>query len=56
MQFFEFFVGTFGLLRVVSNMDEVEISGVELVQTSTLTDNFRVYAGGELHGHGNQSE
>ena len=27
MQFFEFFVGQFGLLRVVSNMDEVEIAG-----------------------------
>ena len=30
MQFFEFFVGTFGLLRVVSNIDRVDISGVEL--------------------------
>jgi len=30
MQFFEFFVGQFGLLRVVSNMDEVEIAGLEL--------------------------
>lgn len=30
MQFFEFFVGQFGLLRVVSNMDEVEIKGIEL--------------------------
>ena len=29
MQFFEFFVGTFGLLRVVNNIDEVEIMGVE---------------------------
>ncbi len=45
MQFFEFFVGTFGLLRVVSNMDEVEISGVELGANFHATDNFRVYAG-----------
>ena len=29
MQFFEFFVGSFGLLRVVNNIDEVEIMGVE---------------------------
>ncbi len=32
-QFFEFFVGQFGLLRVVSNMDEVEIYGLELAAT-----------------------
>lgn len=30
MQFFEFFVGGFGLLRVVSNIDEVEVYGAEL--------------------------
>lgn len=30
LQFFEFFVGTFGLLRVVSNIDEVEIYGAEV--------------------------
>ncbi|WP_205685451.1 TonB-dependent receptor [Caulobacter zeae] len=30
MQFFEFFVGPFGLLRVVSNIDEVRIKGAEL--------------------------
>lgn len=29
MQFFEFFVGGFGLLRVVSNIDEVEVLGAE---------------------------
>jgi iron complex outermembrane receptor protein len=33
MQFFEFFVGQFGLLRVVSNIDEVEIFGAELSGT-----------------------
>ncbi len=33
MQFFEFFVGQFGLLRVNSNMDNVEIKGVELSGT-----------------------
>ena len=30
MQFFEFFVGPFGLLRVVSNIDRVKLDGVEL--------------------------
>jgi iron complex outermembrane receptor protein len=45
MQFFEFLVGTFGLLRVVSNMDEVEITGVELGANFHATDNFRLYAG-----------
>jgi iron complex outermembrane receptor protein len=30
MQFFEFFVGSFGLLRVVSNIDRVNITGAEL--------------------------
>lgn len=30
MQFFEFFVGSFGLLRVVSNIDRVDLKGVEL--------------------------
>ncbi len=48
MQFFEFFVGTFGLLRVVSNIDEVEITGVELDLSWHATENFRLYAGGNL--------
>jgi len=46
MQFFEFFVGTFGLLRVVSNIEEVEITGVELDLSYHFNDNFRLYAGG----------
>ncbi|MEN9289515.1 MAG: hypothetical protein RL317_1138 [Pseudomonadota bacterium] len=29
MQFFEFFVGGFGLLRVVSNIDRVDLKGIE---------------------------
>ena len=29
MQFFEFFVGSFGLLRVVSNIDRVDVKGFE---------------------------
>jgi iron complex outermembrane receptor protein len=39
MQFFEFFVGPFGLLRVVSNIDKVELKGAELgVQYRATTD------------------
>jgi len=45
MQFFEFLVGNFGLLRVVSNMDEVEINGVELGASFHANDNLRFYAG-----------
>ncbi len=48
MQFFEFFVGTFGLLRVVSNIDEVEITGVELDASWHATENLRFYAGGNF--------
>ena len=43
MQFFEFFVGGFGLLRVVSNIDEVEIYGAELNLTAELLDGWTVY-------------
>jgi iron complex outermembrane receptor protein len=42
MQFFEFFVGTFGLLRVVSNIDKVDIWGAELSATARITDWWRV--------------
>ena len=45
MQFFEFLVGTFGLLRVVSNIDKVEISGIELGARFRATDHLRFYAG-----------
>ncbi len=43
MQFFEFFVGTFGLLRVVSNIDEVEVKGVELNLTGRVVDGWTLY-------------
>ncbi|MFN3591780.1 MAG: TonB-dependent receptor [Thermaurantiacus sp.] len=42
MQFFEFFVGTFGLLRVVSNIDKVDLWGAELAATARITDWWRV--------------
>jgi iron complex outermembrane receptor protein len=43
MQFFEFFVGSFGLLRVVSNIDKVDIWGGELNVTGTILDGWTVF-------------
>ncbi|MDD9802415.1 MAG: TonB-dependent receptor [Deltaproteobacteria bacterium] len=43
MQFFEFFVGSFGLLRVVSNIDEVSIQGAELALRAHFTESFTAY-------------
>ena len=48
MQFFEFFVGGFGLLRVVSNIDEVEIFGAELGLEYAASDYINFYAGGNV--------
>ncbi len=45
MQFFEFLVGPFGLLRVVSNIDEVEIQGAELGFSWAASNSFNVYGG-----------
>lgn len=50
-QFFNFFVGPFGLLRVVSNIDEVSITGVELATRIDLTDQLDIFGGiSWLHG------
>lgn len=46
MQFFEFFVGSFGLLRVVSNIDRVDIKGVEANVDATIMKGWSVYAAG----------
>lgn len=43
MQFFEFFVGSFGLLRVVSNIDRVDIKGAELNLTGKVVDGWKVF-------------
>lgn len=43
MQFFEFFVGAFGLLRVVSNIDEVEVFGAEANLTAQIIPGWSVY-------------
>ena len=44
MQFFNFFVGSFGLLRTVTNIDEVSIQGLELDVTFLLNENLSLYA------------
>lgn len=44
MQFFEFFVGTFGLLRVVSNIDEVEIYGGEFNVSAQIVPGWTLFA------------
>jgi iron complex outermembrane receptor protein len=49
MQFFEFIVGGFGLLRVVSNIDEVDIDGVELSANFAATDWLSLYAGANFN-------
>lgn len=43
MQFFEFFVGSFGLLRVVSNIDRVEVKGIELNSSARIIDGWKVF-------------
>jgi iron complex outermembrane recepter protein len=50
MQFFEFFVGSFGLLRVVSNIDRVDIKGAE------LNTNFRIVDGWTVFGSANYND
>ncbi len=48
MQFFEFFVGSFGLLRVVSNIDKVDVYGAEMDVTFTVNQNMRLFAAGNV--------
>ncbi len=43
MQFFEFFVGSFGLLRTVSNIDRVSVLGAELNVNAKVVDGFSVF-------------
>ncbi|MGD8325475.1 MAG: TonB-dependent receptor [Sphingomonadales bacterium] len=43
MQFFEFFVGPFGLLRVVSNLDDVTIYGFELGANAQVHEYLNLY-------------
>lgn len=48
MQFFEFFVGSFGLLRVVSNIDKVDIYGAELDINYSVNEYLTIYAAGNV--------
>ena len=48
MQLFNFFVGPFGLLRVVSNIDEASISGFEAALSVQVTDTLKIYGGGAV--------
>ena len=49
MQFFEFFVGSFGILRVVSNIDKVNIKGFEAGATFKILPGWSMYAGGNYN-------
>ena len=45
MQFFNFFAGPFGLLRAVTNIDEVTIQGAEIDARWQINDMFSVFGG-----------
>jgi iron complex outermembrane recepter protein len=45
MQFFEFFVGSFGLLRVVSNIDKVDVKGAEFNASARIVDGWTFFGG-----------
>jgi len=60
-QFFEFFAGPFGLLRVVTTVDELEIFGAELDFTYAVTDNLKFFGGvgltdGEIEKNNNRPQ
>ncbi|MEM9878107.1 MAG: TonB-dependent receptor [Pseudomonadota bacterium] len=44
LQFFEFYAGPFGILRVVSNIDEVELLGLEGAANYSITPEIDVFA------------
>ena len=45
MQFFNFFAGQFGLLRVVTNIDEVTLQGAEIDAKWQINEMFSVFGG-----------
>ena len=55
MQFFNFFAGPFGLLRVVTNIDKVTLQGAEIDGHWNVTDNISLY-GGFAYTDGNIDE
>jgi iron complex outermembrane recepter protein len=44
-QFFEFFAGPFGLLRVVTTIDELQLRGAEMDVAYLVTDQLKLYGG-----------
>ncbi len=48
MQFFEFFVGSFGLLRVVSNIDRVDLWGGELNASAQIVHGWSVFGSANI--------
>ena len=48
MQFFEFFVGGFGLLRVVSNIDRVDLWGAEVNLNARIVEGWSIFASGNV--------
>ena len=48
MQFFEFFVGSFGLLRVVSNIDWVDVKGAELNLSLRPIKGWTIFGAGNI--------
>jgi iron complex outermembrane recepter protein len=50
MQFFEFFVGSFGLLRVVSNIDTVDIWGGEFNTNVKILDGWTIFGAANFNG------
>ncbi len=43
MQLFEFYVGAFGLLRVVSNIDKVDIYGLEFNANAEIVEGWNIF-------------
>lgn len=44
-QFFEFFAGPFGLMRVVTTIDDLEIQGFEMDFNAVITENLSIFGG-----------
>ncbi len=44
-QFFEFFAGPFGLMRVVTTIDDLEIRGFEMDFNAVVTENLSLFGG-----------
>ncbi len=49
LQFFEFYNGSFGILRVVSNVDRVDITGVEIGASLALGEYWQVFGSADYN-------